>query len=248
MFFQKYKAQLRSMFKVSGNTSLPLPSSVNISTSGLGKGVLQTGVPKFQEQQGSVGVNDNSLLQFHPPLSLKSSLVPGYAGPSNSIENKLHPNPTKSNNGVQIAGNGKHQWPSQTREWSGPFPSDVNMNEKGKGKQLLGFQGKNDSYVALDQAAQHCWQSLTEFSTPIKRLNQPQNMVAGLTSSVSKQPNSDIPAGICSTGDAAIPQLAHLGSSGNQSIAYCPSTGQDGLDESSIDLLTEWLTRYLDEP
>uniref|UniRef100_F6HEU5 Uncharacterized protein n=1 Tax=Vitis vinifera TaxID=29760 RepID=F6HEU5_VITVI len=245
---QKYKAQVQSMLDTCGNTPLPLPSSVNISTS---NGNRQMGVPQFQERQGSVGVNANSSLQLHPPLSLKASPVPGNAGPSNSTEHKQHPNPTKNNNGVQMVGYGKHQGTSQIRERTGPFPSDVNMNENGKGKQPLGFQGNSDPYVALDQAALHrltaqqCWQSLTQFPTPFKRLTEAQNLVPRLTSSAGR-PNSDIPDGINTTDDA-IPRLAHLANSANQSVAHAPGTGHGGLDESGYDWLTEWLSRSLDE-
>ncbi|KAJ9708284.1 hypothetical protein PVL29_000375 [Vitis rotundifolia] len=246
---QKYKAQVQSMLDICGNTPLlPLPSSVNISTS---NGNRQMGVPQFQERQVSVGVNANASLQLHPPLSLKASPVPGNAGPSNSTEYKLHPNPTKNNNGVQMVDYGKHQGTSQIRERTGPFPSDVNMNENGKGKQPLGFQGNSDPYVALDQAtlhrltAQHCWQSLTQFPTPFKRLTEAQNLAPGLTSSAGR-PNSDIPDGIGTTEDA-VPRLAHLANSANQSIAYAPGTGHGGLDESGDDWLIEWLSRSLDE-
>lgn len=214
------------MSEVRGDTSLPIPSSANMSTSNDNR---QTGVPQFQEQQSFVGVNHDSSFQFHPlPLSQEASPAPGYAGPSNSNEYKLHPYTTKTNNGVQIVGYGKHQ---------GSFPSDVNRNENGKGKQPLGFKG--NSY-------QHSWQNLTQFSTPFKRLNEPQIPAAGLNSS-GRRLNSDIPAGVRGTGDDAVPRLAHLANPENQSIAYGPGAGQDGLDESSVDLLSDWLSRSLDE-
>lgn len=220
--FQKYKAQVQIIMDTCVDTPLWAPWSRNASTANVGG---TTGVPQLQKQQGGlVRTETNPQLRLFPPVSLQpgslnlktpnNRIRPGYLGPNGS-------------------GHGRHQGPIQIRERE-PLPTPFMTNDKGKGKQALGFQGYSTApYVP----PVHHWQNPTRPPT-FTRLSEEQHLMAGASSSANP-PNSNVPAGNSSTLASA---------SANQNIPGGPLAGHGGFDESDdLAWLTEWLSRSLKE-
>lgn len=217
--FQKYKAQVQIIMAACELTPREIPPYEPPAKS-------TPSANGTNQQGGVVGTGTNPLARTFPPLSLQpgsrdhlqalnDGIAPGYFGPNDQ-------------------GQGRHQG-IQIRERSSllPHPTPLQMNDKGKGKEVLEFQRDiSPPYVA----SLNFWQN----SSPSLNCNGlfEETLMGRASSSANPPPNSNLPAA---------PSNTAAGTSANQNVPGNPIAGQGGLNEGTDDLswLSEWLGKSL---